>query len=78
MKTKFTLDHLFLYHYNELNLSDSLAIEHLIETDKSFNDESIKILQMINFLDSEKKKPSPSSIQIILDYDRKNSNELAY
>jgi len=78
MKTKFTLNHLFLYHYNELNLTDSLAIELLIETNEQFRAESKKIVEMISFLETEKKLPSPSSIHIIMDYDRKNSSELAY
>ena len=78
MKTKFTLDHLFLYHYNEMNLMDSLAIEHLIEIDETFREESSKILEMMELLDTEKTKPSTSSIKMILDYDKTSSGEMAY
>ena len=78
MKTKFTLDHLFLYHYNEMNLMDSLAIEHLIEIDETFREESSKIVTMMELLDTEKTKPSTSSIKMILDYDKTSSGEMAY
>jgi len=72
------LNHLFLYHYNELSLKDSLEIEYLIDTDTQFKEESEKILEMKGFLDTEFKLPSSSSIKIILDYDKASSNELAY
>ena len=78
MHKKFTLNHLFLYHYNELSLKDSLEIEHLIETDISFKKESKRISEMKQFLNSENKLPSSSSIKIILDYDKASSSELAY
>ncbi len=78
MKTKFTLGHLFLYHYNELSLTDSLSIEHLIETDEQFRAESRKIVEMIQLLDTEKTLPSASSIQLIMNYDKTSSSELAY
>ena len=78
MDRKFTLDHLFLYHYNELNLTDSLAIELLIENDETFRIENEKIIEMKTYLDSDKKMPSPSSIDIIMNYDRASSSELAY
>jgi len=78
MLKKITLNHLFLYHYNELSLKDSLEIEYLIDTDAQFKEESEKILEMKGFLDTEFKLPSSSSIKIILDYDKASSNELAY
>lgn len=61
-----------------MNLTDSLAIEHLIEIDENFREESAKITTMIKLLDSEKTKPSSSSIQIILDYDKTSSGKMAY
>lgn len=78
MLKKFTLKHLYLYHYNELSLKDSLEIEQLIETDASFKEESNKIIEMKTFLNTEIKQPSASSIKIILDYNKTSSGELAY
>ncbi|MGB0885420.1 MAG: hypothetical protein ACPGVH_03540 [Chitinophagales bacterium] len=78
MTTKFTLNDLFLYHYNELSVSDRIAMESLIASDEVFRAESHKIKQMKATLNSEKLSPSQSSINFILDYDKKSSNELAY
>lgn len=78
MNTKFTLNDLFLFHYNELSSTDRFAMKQLIATDSFFEHESNKILEMKNLLDTETKEPSLSSIQYILDHDRKSSNELAY
>lgn len=78
MITKITLNHLFLYHYNEMNLSDSIEIEHLIETNSTYKQESERIIEMKKFLNSGNTLPNPSSIKIIMDYDKASSNEMVY
>lgn len=78
MKTKFTLNDLFLYHYSELNYSDRQAMEELIVSDSTFEAESNRILEMKATLNGTKFSPSKSSIRFILDYDKKSSSELAY
>lgn len=78
MNRKYTLNDLFLYHYNELSPEDHLAMAELIASDSVFEQESNKILAMKQLLNTEIKEPSLSSIQFIMDHDRKSSNELAY
>lgn len=78
MTKKFTLNDLFLYHYNELDSSERSLMEELIASDVVFQAESIKILEMKNFLNTEQKEPSVASIHYILEHNRKSSNEMAY
>lgn len=78
MNRKYTLNDLFLYHYNELSPEDHLDMAELIASDSVFEQESNKILAMKQLLNTEIKEPSLSSIQFIMDHDRKSSNELAY
>lgn len=55
-----------------------IAMDSLIASDEVFKAESHRIKQMKATLNSAKHTPSQSSIDLILDYDRKSSNELAY
>lgn len=78
MNKKFTLNDLFLYHYNELAAEEHFAVAKLIASDSVFEKESNKIIAMKQLLNSEMKEPSLSSIQFIMNHDKKSSNELAY
>ena len=78
MKTKLTLNDLFLYHYNELSYANSQAMEALIASDSVFEAESKRVIEMKTTLNGTKYNPSESSIRFILDYDKKSFGELAY
>ena len=78
MTRKLTLNDLFLYHYNELEVSERFRMEELIAADIVFQAESIKILEMKNFLDTELKEPSAASIHYIMEHNRRSSNKMAY
>jgi hypothetical protein len=76
MIKKFTLNHLLQYHYQELKLIDKIGIEQQLECDENFRNESNKIAAMKRLLDIESNKPSSSSINIILNHNRKSRGEL--
>lgn len=76
MTKKITLNHLLQYHYDELSLIDRLAVEQEIESNEQFSSESKSIGSMKHLLNLESGKPSNSSINIILDYNRKSRGEL--
>lgn len=78
MTRKLTLNDLFLYHYNELEVSERFSMEELIAEDLVFQAESIKILEMKNFLNTELQEPSVASLHYIMEHNRKSSNEMAY
>ena len=76
MKRKFTLNDLLQYHYNELSSIECTALEHQMQFDEKLLSDSRKIKGSMMLLDTERTSPSFSSIQFILDYDRKSSGEL--
>jgi hypothetical protein len=76
MKKNFTINDLLLFQYNELPQEELEAFEvHLIfdEYLKEMNQSFINIRKL---LDTEKTKPSETSIRLIMDYNRQNSIEL--
>jgi hypothetical protein len=75
MIKKITLNHLLKYHYNELSCADRSAVEEMILTNEEFRLESARIIQMKKMLDGEIKKPSSSSIRIIMDYNRNRKSQ---
>lgn len=72
----FTFDDLILYHYNELPEDEALALEAAMSYDDNLRTQSQEILQMKALLDTEKKSPSRTSIDLILSYDKKSRGEL--
>lgn len=76
MQRNFTLNDLFLYHYNELNTFETQEIEYLIATDETFRAEYADILAMNDWLDTAFEKPSTTSVRYILEHDKENSSEL--
>lgn len=76
MITNFTIDDLILYHYNELPGERVEALKASLFFDEHLKEAHASILEIKGLLDSEIRKPSDTSIRLILDYNRQNSNEL--
>lgn len=76
MKTNFTLDDLLLHHYNEMPAEEVQAFELCLQFDETLGEQNASLIQVKVLLDSQKDTPSDSSIRLILDYNRQNSNEL--
>ncbi len=76
MKRNFTLDDLLLYHYNEMPAEEVQAFELCLKFDETLGEENTSLIKVEALLDTQKEVPSDSSIRLILDYNRQNSNEL--
>ncbi len=76
MITNFTFDDLILYHYNELPFEKVQALEVSLFFDEQLKEAHASILEIKKMLNTEICKPSETSIRLILDYNRQNSNEL--
>ena len=76
MHTNFTFDDLILHHYNELPLEKQEALEASLFFDEHLKDANQSIIAIKQLLDTEIRKPSETSIRLILDYNRQNSSEL--
>ena len=76
MKTNFTLDDLLLHHYNEMPAEEVQAFELCMQFDEILGEANASLIKVKDLLDTQKAKPSDSSIRLILDYNRQNSNEL--
>lgn len=76
MMTNFTFDDLILYNYNELPKEMHEPLELHLSFDENLRETHQSILQMKAILDTERKKPSDTSIRLIMDYDRKSRGEL--
>tara|TARA_B110000037_G_C16972675_1_gene445707 strand:+ start:93 stop:332 length:240 start_codon:yes stop_codon:yes gene_type:complete len=76
MKRNFTLDDLFLYHYNELAPEEVQAFELSLKFDEFLSEASDSFQTIKSLLDQRKASPSDASIRLIMDYNKQNSNEL--
>lgn len=76
MKRKFTLDDLFRYHYNEMPLEEVQAFELSLKFDETLGEAHRSFSAIKELLDEQKANPSDTSIRLIMDYNRQNSNEL--
>lgn len=76
MKRNFTFNDLLLYHYNELPFEEIEALETCLLFDEYLKENNESIKKIMEILDNEKAVPSDTSIEIILDYNRKSRGEL--
>ena len=76
MITNFTFDDLILFNYNELPKEKHEALRLHLSFDENLKEMHESIIQTKQLLDTEKRKPSDTSIRLIMDYDRKNRGEL--
>ncbi|HAI56544.1 MAG TPA: hypothetical protein DCM04_01305 [Saprospirales bacterium] len=52
------------------------AFELYLQFDETLGEEHASLIKVKDLLDSQKDTPSDSSIRLIMDYNRQNSNEL--
>jgi hypothetical protein len=76
MITNFTFDDLILYNYKELPSEKIEALEASLFFDEQLKEAQASILEIKKLLNSEIRKPSDTSIRLILDYNKQNRNEL--
>jgi len=72
MKQNFTPEDLILLHYGEKDSFEQAEIKTAIETDAALKENYDDIEEVMHHLDSDMKKPSLSSIKIILNYSQKS------
>jgi hypothetical protein len=75
MGQKSTLNKLLQYHYDELSLLERISLEEQLKHDESLKKESDEIELMKSLLDTSFRKPSDSSIRIIMDYNRNKKSQ---
>lgn len=76
MITNFTFDDLIRYHYNELPADKIEALEVSLFFDEHLKEAHASIIEIKNLLNTEFRKPSETSIRLIMDYNRQKRNEL--
>jgi hypothetical protein len=76
MTKKFTSEDLLRYAYEETDSFTEAEIAHSVGQDEALQEELLAIEQVKEHLDADMKRPSASSLKIIMDYSRESNKEL--
>ena len=76
MQQNITLNHLVLYLYNETELTDSVTIQHAIDTNYFVKEKYDELIETVSLFDSMKLKPGKNVINNILNYSGKTNKVL--
>ncbi len=75
MKQNSTLNNIILHAYNELDSFSAAKIQVEMQNNENLQDEFDAFENVLHHLDADRRKPSKSSIDIILQYSRNTNKE---
>jgi hypothetical protein len=72
MLKTFTPEDLLLFYYKETDAEETLMIKNSLVEEEDLREEYLEMRQVIGLLNkAERRKPDPTSINIIMDYSKK-------
>lgn len=77
MNSNITQDYLVLYLYNETEMTDSVIIQHAIDTNYFVKEQFDELVETVSLFDSMKLKPGKNVIDHILNYSEKTKKTLS-
>ena len=77
MYQNITLSHLVLYLYNETEITDSVFIQHAIDTNYFVKEHFDELIETVSLFDSMELKPEKNVIDNILNYSCKTNKMLS-
>ncbi|MCP4122078.1 MAG: hypothetical protein GY751_10020 [Bacteroidetes bacterium] len=77
MLKTFTPEDLILFYYKETDAEDTLMIKNSLVEDEELKEEYLEVRQIVGLLNkAERRKPSQTSIDIIMEYSRDHKTVL--
>lgn len=73
MNQRFTQEMLIKYLYNETDVSERQAIKQALRSDPQLMEQYNQLCVVQDWLSTEKRSPSDTSVNIVLDYSNKSS-----
>jgi len=70
MSETITLNHLILYLYNETELTDSVLVQHTLDTNEEAAEEYRQLIEARSLIDQTFLAPSENAVSSILAYSR--------
>lgn len=70
MSETITLNHLILYLYNETELTDSVLVQHTLDTNEEAAEEYRQLIEARSLIDQTLLEPSENAVSSILAYSR--------
>lgn len=70
MSETITLNHLILYLYNETELTDSVLVQHTLDTNEEAAEEYRQLIEARSLIDQTLLAPSENAVSSILAYSR--------
>ena len=77
MNQNITQDYLVLYLYNETEMTNSVIIQHAIDTNYFVKEQYEELLETVSLFDSINLKPGKNVIDQILNYSEKTKKTLS-
>jgi hypothetical protein len=77
MENNFTHTDILQYIYNELDEDENLSLECALQTDVELREEYEQTLKLLGLLDRISENPSPTTIDLIVEYSTAMSKQQA-